>query len=164
MARTLPADRVDCASDEQDAYRRRPRPDPPPARSTTVKSILSEFKEFIMRGNVIDLAVAVVVGAAFTQVINSFAKDILMQVVGIFTGKPNFTDLHVTVNGSQINYGNFLTALVNFLIVAVAMFLVIKGINSMQNLRRRDEVEEEHELTEIELLTQIRDALQTSED
>ncbi len=126
-----------------------------------MKNILSEFKEFIMRGNVVDLAVAVVVGAAFTQVVNSFAKDILMQVVGIFTGKPTFTDLHVTINGSQINYGNFLTALVNFVIVAVAMFAVIKGINSLQGLRRRDEVEEEHEVTEIELLTQIRDALQT---
>jgi large conductance mechanosensitive channel len=129
-----------------------------------VKNMLSEFKEFIMRGNVVDLAVAVVVGAAFTQVVNSFAKDVLMQVVGIFTGKPNFSGLHLTVNNSQINYGNFLTALVNFVIVALAMFLVIKGINSLQGLRRRDEAEEQHELTEIELLTQIRDALETSHD
>ena len=95
-----------------------------------MKSILSEFKEFIMRGNVVDLAVAVVVGAAFTQVVNSFAKDVLMQVVGIFTGKPDFSGLHVTINHSEIHYGNFLTAVVNFLIVAVAMFLVIKAINS----------------------------------
>ncbi len=129
-----------------------------------MKSTLSEFKEFIIRGNVVDLAVAVVVGAAFTQVVNSFAKDILMQVVGIFTGKPDFSGLHVTINHSVIVYGNFLTALVNFLIVAVAMFLVIKGINSLQGLRRHDEVSEAHELTEIELLTQIRDALQPSQD
>jgi large conductance mechanosensitive channel len=129
-----------------------------------VKNMLSEFKEFIMRGNVVDLAVAVVVGAAFTQVVNSFAKDVLMQVVGIFTGKPNFSGLHLTVNNSQINYGNFLTALVNFVIVALAMFLVIKGINSLQGLRRRDEAEEANELTEIELLTQIRDALVPSQD
>lgn len=125
-----------------------------------MKNVWSEFKEFIMRGNVVDLAVAVVVGTAFTQVVNSFAKDILMQIVGIFTGKPDFSSLHVTINNSTINYGSFLTALVNFLIVAVAMFLVIKGINAMQGLHRRDEVEEEHEVTEIELLTQIRDALQ----
>jgi large conductance mechanosensitive channel len=129
-----------------------------------VKSIVSEFREFIMRGNVIDLAVAVVVGAAFTQVVNSFAKDILMQVVGIFTGKPDFSGLHVTINHSEIFYGNFLTALVNFVIVALAMFLVIKGINSLQGLHRREEVEEEHELTEIELLTQIRDALHAGQD
>jgi len=127
-----------------------------------MKSIVKEFKDFIMRGNVIDLAVAVVVGAAFTQLVNSFAKDVLMQVVAIFTGKPDFSHLSVTANGSDIRYGNFLTALVNFVIVAVAMFVVIKAINAMQHLRSRGEVEEAA-LTEVELLTQIRDALQTSQ-
>ncbi len=117
-----------------------------------------------MRGNVIDLAVAVVVGAAFTQVVNSFAKDVLMQVIAAIFGTPNFNDLSITVNGTEIYYGNFLTALVNFFIVALAMFLVIKAINTMQNLRRRDEVEEEHELTEIELLTQIRDSLRSQRE
>ncbi len=129
-----------------------------------MKNMMSEFKEFIMRGNVVDLAVAVVVGAAFSSLVKSFASDILLQVVGIVTGKPSFNGLHVTINHSTINYGSFLTNLVNFIIVAAAMFLVIKGINSLQNLRRRDEVEEEHELTEIELLTQIRDALAPSQD
>ena len=124
-----------------------------------MRNIVKEFKDFIMRGNVIDLAIAVVVGAAFTQVVNSFAKDVLMQVVGIFTGKPDFTGLTVTINGSDIRYGSFLTALVNFVIVAVAMFVVIKAINTMQHLRSREEVEEAA-LTEVELLTQIRDALQ----
>jgi len=124
-----------------------------------VRNIVKEFKDFIMRGNVIDLAVAVVVGAAFTQVVNSFAKDVLMQVVGIFTGKPNFTNLSLTIHGSDIHYGSFLTALVNFVIVALAMFVVIKAINAMQHLRSREEVEEAA-LTEVELLTQIRDALQ----
>jgi large conductance mechanosensitive channel len=127
-----------------------------------MKSIVKEFKDFIMRGNVVDLAVAVVVGAAFTQVVNSFAKDVLMQVVGVFTGKPDFKQMTVTINGSIIRYGNFLTALVNFVIVALAMFLVIKGINAMQKLRSRDEMEEA-QLTEVELLTQIRDALQTQQ-
>jgi large conductance mechanosensitive channel len=125
-----------------------------------MKNVVKEFKDFIMRGNVIDLAVAVVVGAAFTQVVNSFAKDVLMQVVGIFTGKPDFTGLTVTIHKSEIRYGSFLTALVNFVIVAVAMFVVIKAINTMQHLRSRDEIEEA-QLTEVELLTQIRDALQT---
>jgi large conductance mechanosensitive channel len=123
-----------------------------------VKNIVKEFREFIMRGNDIDLAVAVVVGAAFTQVVNSFARDVLMQVVGIFTGKPDFSSLTVTLHGSEIRYGSFLTALVNFAIVAVAMFVVIKAINAMQHLRRRDEVEEA-EITEVQLLTEIRDAL-----
>jgi len=125
-----------------------------------MKNVVKEFKDFIMRGNVIDLAVAVVVGAAFTQVVNSFAKDVLMQVVGIFTGRPNFTGLSVTIHHSVIRYGSFLTALVNFVIVALAMFVVIKAINAMQHLRSRDEIEEA-QLTELELLTQIRDALQS---
>ncbi|HVN50960.1 MAG TPA: large conductance mechanosensitive channel protein MscL [Acidimicrobiales bacterium] len=127
-----------------------------------MRSIVKEFKDFIMRGNVIDLAVAVVVGAAFTQLVNSFAKDVLMQIVAIFTGKPNFGGLTVTANGSVIRYGSFLTAVVNFLIVAVAMFAVIKAINAMQHLRSRDEIEEAT-LTEVELLTQIRDALQAQQ-
>jgi len=129
-----------------------------------VKNILSEFKEFIMRGNVVDLAVAVVVGTAFAALIKSFSADILMQIVGIVAKNPNFDNLRITVNHSEIRYGSFLTNLVNFLIVALAMFLVIKGLNSLQNLRRRDEIEEENELTEIELLTQIRDSLQASQD
>lgn len=129
-----------------------------------MKNILSEFKEFIMRGNVVDLAVAVVVGTAFAALIKSFSADILMQIVGIVAKNPNFDNLRITVNHSEIRYGSFLTNLVNFLIVALAMFLVIKGLNSLQNLRRRDEIEEENELTEIELLTQIRDSLQASQD
>ena len=128
-----------------------------------MKSIISEFKEFIMRGNVVDLAVAVVVGTAFSGLVKSFANDILLQVVGIVTGKPTFDGLHVTINKSVIAYGSFLTNLVNFLLVAVSMFLVIKGINTLQHLRRRDEIEEEHEVTEIELLTEIRDALRASQ-
>jgi large conductance mechanosensitive channel len=125
-----------------------------------MRGIAKEFKEFILRGNVVDLAVAVVVGAAFTQVVNSFAKDVLMQVVAIVTGKPTFTGLSLTIHNSDIKYGNFLTALVNFVIVALAMFMVIKAMNALQRgFRHRDEEAAEAEATEIELLTDIRDAL-----
>jgi large conductance mechanosensitive channel len=127
-----------------------------------MRDIVKEFKDFIMRGNVVDLAVAVVVGAAFTKLVNSFANDVLLQVVAIFTGKPTFSGLSVKIHNSQIYYGNFLTALVNFMIVALAMFLVIKALNAMQNLRSRDEMEEA-QLSEVELLTQIRDALQSQQ-
>ena len=123
-----------------------------------MRGIVKEFREFIMRGNVIDLAVAVVVGAAFTQLVNSFAKDVLMQIIAIFVGKPDFTRLHVTIHHSVISYGNFITAMVNFVIVAIAMFAVIKVMNAMQGLRRPgDQVDAE--LTEVELLTEIRDVL-----
>ncbi|MEZ5141718.1 MAG: large conductance mechanosensitive channel protein MscL [Acidimicrobiales bacterium] len=127
--------------------------------------MLKEFKEFISRGNVVDLAVAVIVGAAFTAVIKSLTDNVLMPIVGIIFGKPTFDDaLILTVNSSQIRFGSLLTALVNFLIVAFAMFLVVKAINKMNELaasarRKKEEAEEEEEATELELLTEIRDAL-----
>jgi len=123
--------------------------------------VFKEFKEFITRGNVIDLAVAVVIGAAFTAVVNSFANDVLMQIVAAIFGKPDFNEITFALGDSEIQIGKFITALVNFLIVAFAMFLVIKAINTMQRLRRRqvEEAAVEAELTEIELLAEIRDAL-----
>jgi len=120
--------------------------------------MLKEFKEFITKGNVLDLAVAVVIGAAFTLVVNSLVKDVLMPLIAAIVGQPDFSDLSLGVGDSQVLYGNFLTALINFLIVAAAMFLIIKVITSLQKLRKPSDVEEA-EATEIELLTEIRDAL-----
>jgi large conductance mechanosensitive channel len=120
--------------------------------------MIKEFKEFILRGNVVDLAIAVIVGAAFTAVVNSFANDILMQLVAAVFGEPNFNQLTFDLGDAVIRYGAFITVLINFLIVAAVMFLVVKGINTMQNLRTREE-EEELEETEVELLAQIRDSL-----
>lgn len=116
-----------------------------------------EFKEFIARGNVVDLAVAVVIGAAFTAVVTSFSNDILMQVLAIFGGQPDFSEYTITINDAEIRWGSFVTALVNFLIIGLAMFLVVKAINTLASLRQREQ--EEAEATEIELLTEIRDAL-----
>ena len=120
--------------------------------------MLKEFKEFITKGNVLDLAVAIVIGAAFTLVVNSLVKDVLMQVIAAVVGKPDFSTLTFKLGSGVILYGNFLTALVNFLIVALAMFVIIKVITSLQKLRKPSELEEA-EATEIELLTEIRDAL-----
>jgi large conductance mechanosensitive channel len=103
--------------------------------------------------------VAVVLGAAFIAVVNAFANGILMNLVAAVFGKPNFDALTFSIGKGQIHYGLFLTALVNFVIVAISMFLVVKAISSMKGLRRRDDEEAEAEATEIELLTQIRDAL-----
>lgn len=119
--------------------------------------MIKEFKEFIQRGNVVDLAVAVVIGAAFALIVTSFTKDVLMPIIGIVGGKPEF-NYSVTINNSVINWGLFLTAIVNFLIVAFAVFLVVKGINKMQSLRTKEEMEEV-EVTEVELLAEIRDLL-----
>jgi large conductance mechanosensitive channel len=120
--------------------------------------MIKEFKDFIMRGNVVDLAVAVVVGAAFTAVVNSFANDVLMQIIAALFGTADFNGISVGIGDTEIYYGRFITALINFLIVAFVVFLVVKGINKLQNLRTKEE-EEALEETEVELLAQIRDAL-----
>lgn len=122
--------------------------------------MIKEFKEFIMRGNVIDLAVAVIIGAAFIAVVNSLANDILLQIVAAVIGKPNFSGLTFEVNNAVIRYGSFITVVVNFLIVAFVVFLVVKGINHLSKLRKSAAEEAaEAEATEIELLTEIRNAL-----
>jgi large conductance mechanosensitive channel len=120
--------------------------------------MLQEFKDFINRGNVIDLAVAVVIGAAFGLVVTSFSNDIIGGILALIGGKPNLDSLSVTISDTTIVYGRFLTALINFIIVAFAVFLVIKAINKMQNLRKKEEVEEA-QITEVELLAEIRDLL-----
>jgi large conductance mechanosensitive channel len=126
-------------------------------------SIWKEFKEFISQGNVIGLAVAVVLGGAFGLVVASFTNDILMQLIAAIGGKPDFSDLSFTLNGAEIRYGNFLTVVVSFLIVALALFIVVKGINRLQGLRhKKEEAAQKAQVpqeTEVELLRQIRDAL-----
>lgn len=121
--------------------------------------MIKEFKEFVTRGNVIDLAVAVVVGAAFTSVVNTFSTNILMHIIAAIGGTPDFSSLSFTVNNAVIGYGAFITAIINFLIVAFAMFLVVKVINGLQMLRTAESDTDEPAPTELELLTEIRDAL-----
>jgi large conductance mechanosensitive channel len=117
--------------------------------------MLREFKEFIARGNVIGLAVAVVVGVAFGVVVSSFVKDILMQLVAAIGAAPSFDELTFTLNGAEIRYGAFLNSVVMFLIVSFAMFLVVKGYNRIVREKEKPAGE-----SEVELLKQIRDALE----
>jgi large conductance mechanosensitive channel len=121
--------------------------------------VIKEFREFIAKGNVIDLAVAVVIGAAFALIVTAFVNGILMPIIGIIGGKPSFDDYTVTINNSVIRYGSFLSAVVNFLIVAFAVFLVIKAINKLQAMRKTEEEKEEEIDEEVLLLTEIRDLL-----
>ncbi len=122
--------------------------------------MLKEFKEFVLRGNVMDLAVAVIIGAAFGAVVSTFANGILMNLIAAVFGQPNFDALTFTLGKGVIQYGLFLTAVVNFLIIAAAMFAVIKVANAAMNVRKnREEEAEEAVITELELLTEIRDAL-----
>jgi large conductance mechanosensitive channel len=92
--------------------------------------VLREFRGFILRGNLVDLAVAVVIGTAFTAVVNALVKDIITPLIAAVGGKPNFGGLAFTINGSRFAYGDFLNAVLTFLIVAAVMFfLVIKPVN-----------------------------------
>lgn len=116
--------------------------------------IVKEFKEFISRGNVIDLAVGIVLGIAFGAVINSFVDDILMAAIGALVGEPNFNDLTLEIGDGVIYYGRTITAVVNFLLVGLALFVVVKAVNSF----RRHE-EKEPESTEKDILVEIRDLL-----
>ena len=126
-------------------------------------AILKEFKEFAMRGNVIDLAVGILIGAAFGKIVTSFVNDILMPPVGILVGGVNFTDLKIVLKGAigvkpsiSLNYGNFIQVLFDFLIVAFSIFLLIKALNHFQ--KKKEAVPAAPTREEV-LLTEIRDLL-----
>ena len=95
-----------------------------------MKGLFDEFKTFLLRGNVVDLAVAVVIGAAFGALINSLVADILTPIIAAIVGEPDFSALDFTINDSRFTYGNFLNALISFLTIAAAIFfLVVKPVN-----------------------------------
>ena len=119
-----------------------------------------EFRDFINRGNVIDLAVAVVIGAAFGAVVTSFVNDVLMQIIAMITGNPDFSDLTIDIGDGQIFYGRFLNAVISFLGIAFGVFLVVKAYNRF----KRDQGEDPAGPSQIELLTEIRDALVARRD
>ena len=120
---------------------------------------LNEFKKFISRGNVVDMAVGVVVGGAFTAIINSVVNDIFMPLVGMLTGGINFTDLKVVVGSAELCYGNFIQALINFLIIAFAMFNVVKLMNRLKKKEEEKPAAPAKPTDEVVLLTEIRDLL-----
>ena len=124
-----------------------------------MKKFVSDFKKFILRGNVIDLAVAVVVGAAFTAVVQSFANDILMGFIGALFGKPNFNRVVWHVGDGTVRIGLFITQLVNFLIIAFAVFIVVKLFEKLQRLRPAADEDPEVLSRTDALLTEIRDSL-----
>lgn len=130
-----------------------------------MKKFFSEFKDFVMRGNVVDLAVAVIVGGAFQAIINSLINDLVMPFIGLITGGVNFADQYLvlkvpqgaeaaveacktaadaTAAGATVwAYGTFITAVINFIVMAFVVFLLVKLINKAQNLKKKEEVEEE---------------------
>jgi len=136
--------------------------------------MFQEFKAFINRGSVIDLAVGIIIGAAFTAIVNSLVSDLIMPVVGLFTGGLDFSNWFINLSSTKhatlaeaqkagaatLNYGQFLNAVIRFLIVAWAVFLLVKGVNRMMALQKKEEAAApKPPAPEVVLLTEIRDLL-----
>jgi large conductance mechanosensitive channel len=114
-----------------------------------------EFKEFINRGNLVELAVAFVLGVAFAALVNSLVNDVIMQLIAAVFGERDFSGLAFDLGDGEIRYGAFLTQVVNFLVIAFVLFLVVKAYNRF----KKPAVEEAAAVTEVQLLAEIRDAL-----
>ncbi|HEX5788994.1 MAG TPA: large conductance mechanosensitive channel protein MscL [Woeseiaceae bacterium] len=137
--------------------------------------MLKEFKEFAIRGNVVDMAVGIIIGAAFGSIVKSLVDDVLMPPIGLAIGGIDFSSLFINLSGGEyaslaeaqaagaatINYGLFLNNVISFLIVAFAVFLLVKGINSMKREAEAKPAEEPKASQEVVLLTEIRDALKS---
>ena len=128
-----------------------------------MKSVLAEFREFVLRGNLVDLAIAVVLGAAFGALVTSLVTNLVTPLIAAIGGQPDFSDLHFTINESQFNYGAFLNALISFLVIAaVIFFLVVKPVNALLARNKTDDEPEPASPTpDVMLLTEIRDLLRT---
>lgn len=135
-----------------------------------MKKFAKEFREFISRGNVMDLAVGVIIGGAFSAIVTSLTGDIIMPIIGAIIGGLNFTALSFNIGDAAIMYGNFIQAIFNFLIIALVIFCMIKAINGMREKMEKLAKKEEEEAapaapagpTTEELLSEIRDLLKNN--
>ena len=138
--------------------------------------MLSEFKKFAMRGNVVDMAVGIIIGAAFGKIVSSIVNDIIMPPIGLLMGGVDFSNLFVDLSGAGyaslaaaeeagaplIKYGLFINTVLDFLIVAFAIFMVIKGMNSLKKKEEEKPAEPAKPSQEVALLTEIRDSLRSN--
>ncbi len=126
-----------------------------------MKNFIAEFKAFAMRGNVVDLAIAVVIGAAFGKIVTSLVENIVTPLIGVLLGGVNFTSLAFTVGGSVVKYGVFLQTILDFVIIALAIFVAVRLLARLQKKEEVVMVEVLKEIPEdIQLLREIRDSLQ----
>lgn len=121
--------------------------------------MLKEFKKFISRGNVLDMAIGVIIGGSFGKIVTSVVNDLLMPLIGIVLGGLNFSALSLKIGSAVILYGSFIQNVVDFLIVAVCVFIIMKLFNKLTHKEKKKEVEEESKSAEIQLLEEIRDLL-----
>ena len=129
-----------------------------------LKAFIREFKEFISKGDVMSMAVGIIVGTAFTAIVTSLNQDIITPILGLILGQIDFTSLSITVGGASVMYGNFIQAIITFLITAFTLFLVLKAFNKMSaKVKKAEEdaaaAEPAPVPEDIQLLTEIRDLM-----
>ena len=124
-----------------------------------MRKLLLEFKNFAMRGNVIDMAVGVIIGAAFGKIVTSLVDDILMPIIGTLLGGMDFKALALTIGNAKIGYGNFVQTTVDFLIIAACIFFMIKALNAFSKKKAEEPAAPAEPSNEEKLLTEIRDLL-----
>ena len=136
-----------------------------------MKKVLQEFRQFAMRGNVVDMAVGVIIGGAFGKIVSSVVADIIMPPIGLIVGGVNFSDLKLTLKDAgmegrvevvpavTLNYGNFLQVTLDFIIIAAAVFLLVKGVNALNRKKKEEPKTPPAPPADIQLLTEIRDLL-----
>jgi large conductance mechanosensitive channel len=136
-------------------------------------AMLQEFKEFALRGNVVDMAVGIIIGAAFSTIVRSLVDDIIMPPIGVVTGGVDFSNMFIALNGEHypslaaarqagaatINFGLFINNVISFTIVAFVLFMAIKGMNQLRRKQEEDPQSEPPPSREVQLLEEIRDAL-----
>lgn len=126
-----------------------------------MKKLIEEFKKFIMRGNVLDLAVGVVMGNAFSKIVSSLVNDIMMPFIGVIIGGHDFSNLSIKVGSASIMYGSFIQNVIDFLIIAFSIFIFIKIINTITKKKEKEDTKKDKakEVSEEVLLREIRDSL-----
>ncbi len=122
-----------------------------------MKKIINEFKTFIERGNVVDLAVGVVMGSAFSKIVTSVVDDLLMPIIGIVVGGHDFSNLSIKVGESSIKYGSLINNIINFFIIAFCIFILVKFINKITSINKKEKTVKKSD--EVLLLEEIRDVL-----
>ncbi|WP_219944720.1 large conductance mechanosensitive channel protein MscL [Iamia sp. SCSIO 61187] len=129
--------------------------------TTEVVAVLKEFKDFIMKGNLVEIAVGLILALAFKTVVDSLVADVITPIIAAIGGQPNFDSLTLDIGDGEIRYGAFLNTIISFLIIGFILFLIVKAYNKMVEMsRRKGETEEtEEDSAEVVLLREIRDSL-----
>ena len=127
------------------------------------KGFIGEFKTFVSRGNVMDLSVGIIIGSAFTAVVTALTSNVLMPIIGVALGGVDFSKLAITFGSASIGYGSFIQAVINFFLIAVTVFLIVKGMNVVT--RKKEEKKEPTKPSgELLILTEIRDLLKMQQE